>query len=96
MMQTFVRPSRDLRDHYADISEMLKDHDHVIITNHGRGESVPVSYTHLDVYKRQGHSIARRAVAKQRLFKMLKTAAFTVQNGQNAENSKADLKKKMR
>jgi hypothetical protein len=24
---------------------------------------------------------------------MLKTAAFTVQNGQNAENSKADLKK---
>ena len=40
-----------------------------------------------------GHSIARRAVAKQRLFKMLKTAAFTVQNGQNAENSKADLKK---
>ena len=41
-----------------------------------------------------GHSIARRAVAKQRLFKMLKTAAFTVQNGQNAENSKADLKKK--
>jgi hypothetical protein len=34
------------------------------------------------------------AVAKQRPFKMLKAAAFTVQNGQNAENSKADLKKK--
>ena len=30
MMQTFVRPSRDLRNHYAEISEMLKDHDHVI------------------------------------------------------------------
>ena len=27
MMQTFVRPSRDLRNHYAEISEMLKDHD---------------------------------------------------------------------
>ena len=37
MMQTFVRPSRDLRNHYAEISEMLKDHDHVIITNHGLG-----------------------------------------------------------
>ena len=24
MMQTFVRPSRDLRNHYAEISEMLK------------------------------------------------------------------------
>ena len=33
MMQTFVRPSRDLRNHYAEISEMLKDHNHVIITN---------------------------------------------------------------
>ena len=38
-----VRPSRDLRNHYAEISEMLKDHDHVIITNHGRGESVLIN-----------------------------------------------------
>lgn len=43
MMQTFVRPSRDLRNHYAEISEMLKDHNHVIITNHGRGESVLIN-----------------------------------------------------
>ena len=43
MMQTFVRPSRDLRNHYAELSEMLKDHDHVIITNHGRGESVLIN-----------------------------------------------------
>ena len=27
MMQTFVRPSRDLRNHYAEISEMLRDHE---------------------------------------------------------------------
>ena len=31
MMQTFVRPSRDLRNHYAEISELLKDHNHVLI-----------------------------------------------------------------
>ena len=43
MMQTFVRPSRDLRNHYAELSEMLKDHNHVIITNHGRGESVLIN-----------------------------------------------------
>ena len=43
MMQTFVRPSRDLRNHYAELSEMLKDHDHVLITNHGRGESVLIN-----------------------------------------------------
>ena len=43
MMQMFVHSSRDLRNHYAEISEMLKDHDHVIITNHGRGESVLIN-----------------------------------------------------
>ena len=33
MMQTFVRPSRDLRNHYAEISGIIKEHNHVIITN---------------------------------------------------------------
>ena len=51
MMQTFVRPSRDLRNHYAEISEMLKDHDHVIITNHGRGESVLINIEDYAVYE---------------------------------------------
>ena len=36
MMQTIVRPARDLRNHYAELSELLKDHDHIIITNRGR------------------------------------------------------------
>ena len=49
MMQTFVRPSRDLRNHYAEISEMLRDHDHVIITNHGRGESVLINIEDLSL-----------------------------------------------
>ena len=43
MMQTHVRPSRDLRNHYAEIADMLKNHDHVIITNNGRGESVLIN-----------------------------------------------------
>ena len=50
MMQTFVRPSRDLRNHYAEIADMTKNHNHVIITNQGRGESVLIN---IDVYKRQ-------------------------------------------
>ncbi len=56
MMQTFVRPSRDLRNHYAEISEMLKDHDHVIITNHGRGESVLISIEDYAKYEEFLHS----------------------------------------
>ena len=43
MMQTFVRPSRDLRNHYAEISGIIKEHNHVIITNQGRGESVLIN-----------------------------------------------------
>ena len=60
MMQTFVRPSRDLRNHYAEISEMLKDHDHVIITNHGRGESVLIN---IEDYAKDEEFLHQRYVA---------------------------------
>ena len=62
MMQTFVRPSRDLRNHYAEISEMLRDHDHVIITNHGRGESVLIN---IEDFMHQRYVAEELAKAKQ-------------------------------
>ena len=40
MLNTQVRPSRDLRNNYADIVKTLEQHDHVIITNNGVGEVV--------------------------------------------------------
>ena len=40
MMKTKVRPSRDLRNNYAEIVKTLKENDHVIITNNGVGEAV--------------------------------------------------------
>ena len=43
MLKTHVRPSRDLRNHYSDVVKTLENHDHVIITNNGRGESVLIS-----------------------------------------------------
>jgi len=43
MLQTQVRPSRDLRNNYADVVKSLEQHDHVIITNNGRGESVLIN-----------------------------------------------------
>ena len=39
-LKTQVRPSRDLRNNYADLVRVLKEHDHIIITNNGVGESV--------------------------------------------------------
>lgn len=68
MMQTFVRPSRDLRNHYAEISEMLRDHDHVIITNHGRGESVLINiedYAKYEEFMHQRYVAEELAKAKQ-------------------------------
>ena len=43
MLKTHIRPSRDLRNNYADIVKTLDQHDHVIITNNGRGESVLIN-----------------------------------------------------
>ena len=43
MLKTQVRPSRDLRNHYADVVKSLAQHDHVIITNNGVGESVLIN-----------------------------------------------------
>jgi len=43
MLQTQVRPSRDLRNHYSDVVRSLKQYGHVIITNNGVGESVLIN-----------------------------------------------------
>ena len=35
-----VRPARDLRNNYADVVKTLDQHEYIIITNQGRGDSV--------------------------------------------------------
>ncbi|MDR2648536.1 MAG: type II toxin-antitoxin system prevent-host-death family antitoxin [Clostridiales bacterium] len=44
MSKTQVRPSRDLRNNYADVVKSLKQHDHVVITNNGVGEAVLIGF----------------------------------------------------
>jgi len=55
MSRTQVRPSRDLRNHYADIVKSLKEHDHIIITNNGVGESVLIGYEDYAKYEEYLH-----------------------------------------
>jgi PHD/YefM family antitoxin component YafN of YafNO toxin-antitoxin module len=43
MLNTHVRPSRALRNNYREIVDLLNQHDHVVITNNGVGESVLVN-----------------------------------------------------
>jgi len=55
MPKTQVRPSRDLRNHYADIVKSLKEHDHIVITNNGVGESVLIGYEDYAKYEEYLH-----------------------------------------
>ena len=51
MFNTHVRPSRDLRTHYADVIRDLKEHNHVLITNQGRGEAVLIGIDDFAAYE---------------------------------------------
>jgi prevent-host-death family protein len=55
MSKTQVRPSRDLRNNYADIVTSLKEHDHVIITNNGVGEAVLIGIEDYAEYEKFLH-----------------------------------------
>jgi prevent-host-death family protein len=55
MPKTQVRPSRDLRNNYSEIVKILKQHDHVIITNNGVGESVLINFEDYAEYEEYLH-----------------------------------------
>lgn len=42
-MHIQIRPSRDLRNKYSEISKLAKEHKPVIITNNGKGYTVLIS-----------------------------------------------------
>ncbi len=51
MLKTIVRPSRDLRNHYAELATIVKEHNHVIITNNGKGEAVLIGIEDYALYE---------------------------------------------
>jgi len=46
-----VRPARDLRNNYADVMKTLEQHDYVVITNQGRGDSVLIDMDRFAKYE---------------------------------------------
>jgi len=48
MGHTHVRAVRDLRNNYREISELIKNKNHVIITNNGKSESAIIPYEQLE------------------------------------------------
>ena len=62
MLNVHVRPSRDLRNKYAEMSKILKDHSPIIITNNGRGEAVLIG---IDDYADYEEYLHRRYVKEK-------------------------------
>ena len=56
MLKTQVRPSRDLRNNYADVMKTLKQHEYVVITNQGRGDSVLIDMDNFAKYQQALHN----------------------------------------
>ena len=57
-----VRPSKDLRNHYREIADMAKNNNPVIITSHGRGDTVLIS---MEDYARFENYIQHRYIINE-------------------------------
>ena len=55
MFNVQVRPSRDLRNKYAEISNHVKERNPVIITKNGKGDAVLISMEEYANYERYMH-----------------------------------------
>ena len=51
MLNTHVRAVRDLRNNYPELADIVKQDDHVIITNNGKSESVLISFESFKKYE---------------------------------------------
>ena len=51
MFITHVKAVRDLRNNYPEVASIIKNRDHVIITNNGKSEAVLISYDEFEKYQ---------------------------------------------
>jgi len=51
MFTTHVKAVRDLRNSYPEVAQIIRNRDHVIITNNGKSEAVLISYEEFEKYQ---------------------------------------------
>jgi len=51
MYSTYVKAVRDLRNNYPEVVQIVKNRDHVIITNNGKSEAVLISFEEFEKYQ---------------------------------------------
>ena len=60
MYKTHVRPIHDIRNNYAELDKIVNNHDHIIITNNGRGTAALIGieeYAKYELFLRSMFSI---------------------------------------
>jgi prevent-host-death family protein len=55
MFNTHVKAVRDLRNNYPEVSQIVKNRDHVIITNNGKSEAVLIPFDEFEKYEEYLH-----------------------------------------
>ena len=55
MFNTHVKAVRDLRNNYPEVAQIVKNRDHVIITNNGKSEAVLIPYDEFVKYEEYLH-----------------------------------------
>ena len=55
MFNTHVKAVRDLRNNYPEIAQIVKELNHVIITNNGKSEAVIIPYSEFKKYEEYIH-----------------------------------------
>lgn len=55
MFKTYVKAVRDLRNNYSELANIIKNRNHVIITNNGKSEAVLISYDEFERYEEYLH-----------------------------------------
>jgi len=55
MFNAHVKAVRDLRNNYAEVAQIVKNRDHVIITNNGKSEAVLIPYDEFERYQEYLH-----------------------------------------
>jgi len=55
MFNTHVKAVRDLRNNYPEVAKIVRERDHVIITNNGKSEAVLIPYDEFVKYEEYLH-----------------------------------------
>jgi PHD/YefM family antitoxin component YafN of YafNO toxin-antitoxin module len=56
MHKLHVRPERELRNNFSEISKLNKQYDAVVLTNRGKGTHVLLSFDEFDDYEEYRHN----------------------------------------